>query len=47
MLVVARKEGESLMVGDEIVITIVETRPGSVRVGIDAPSTIGVKRSQE
>lgn len=35
MLVVTRKEGESLTVGDDIVITVVETRPGSVRIGIE------------
>jgi carbon storage regulator len=47
MLVVTRKEGESLTVGDEIVITVVETRPGSVRIGIEAPSEIRVQRKQE
>ncbi|WP_276943829.1 carbon storage regulator [Ferrimicrobium acidiphilum] len=42
MLVGTRKGGESLTVGDEIVITVVETRPGSVRIGIEAPSEIRV-----
>lgn len=41
MLVGTRKGGESLAV-DDIVVTVVETRPGSVRIGIEAPSEIRV-----
>jgi carbon storage regulator len=47
MLVVTRKEGESLTVGDDIVITVVEARPGSVRIGIEAPPEVTVTRLGE
>ncbi len=47
MLVITRKEGESLTVGGDIVITVVETRPGSVRIGIEAPSEVTVTRLGE
>lgn len=47
MLVVTRKEGESLMIGDDIVITVVEARPGSVRIGIEAPPVVTVTRLGE
>jgi carbon storage regulator len=44
MLVVTRKEGESFMVGDNIVITVVEARSGAIRIGIEAPSAMKVQR---
>ncbi len=47
MLVVTRKEGESLTVGDEIVITVVESKRGSVRIGIEAPSEVTETRLGE
>ncbi|MHB1733754.1 MAG: carbon storage regulator [Ferrimicrobium acidiphilum] len=47
MLVVTRKVGERIVIGDDIVISVVEARPGSVRIGIEAPSEIRVQRSQE
>jgi len=47
MLVITRKEGERIVIGDDIVITVVESKKGSVRSGIEAPSEIRVQRNQE
>jgi carbon storage regulator len=47
MPVITRKEGESFMVSDDIVITVVEARPGLVRIGIEAPLAFRVRRRQE
>ena len=46
MLVLSRKESEQIMIGDEIVVTIVAVRGDKVRVGIDAPQTLPVHRSE-
>lgn len=37
MLVLARKIGEKILIGDGVSIVIVDIRPDSVRIGIDAP----------
>ncbi len=39
MLVLSRHRDESIMIGDEIVVTIVDIRGDKVRLGIDAPRT--------
>ncbi len=44
MLVLTRKDGERIMIGDGIEITIVETKPGSVKLGIDAPANVAIVR---
>ena len=47
MLVMERKAGERIMLGDDIVITIVEVRPnGKVKVGVDAPKDLSVLREE-
>jgi carbon storage regulator len=46
MLALTRKEGESIMVGDEIEITIVKIMSDSVRIAIDAPFEITVHRRE-
>ena len=47
MLVLSRKPGQSLMIGDNIRITIMEIRTdGTVRVGIAAPKEIEVYREE-
>lgn len=44
MLVLSRKKEEKIRIGKDIVITIVEVRCGVVRLGIDAPKEIPIKR---
>ncbi len=46
MLVLSRKPGEKLYIGDDITITIVRIGPNSVRVGIEAPSELKVLRCE-
>ncbi len=46
MLILTRKVGESINVGDNIVIKVVESSRGSVRIGIDAPREITVLRQE-
>lgn len=44
MLVLSRKRGESIMIADEVMITVVEIRGDKVRLGITAPNEISVHR---
>jgi carbon storage regulator len=44
MLVLTRRPGESIVVGHNIVITLIEVKGGQVRIGIDAPRDIDVHR---
>jgi carbon storage regulator len=37
MLVLTRKLGEGIVIGDDVTITVVEMKGGNVRIGIDAP----------
>lgn len=46
MLVLSRKSGEAIMLGDDIKIVIVETRSDKVRVGIEAPPEMPVHRQE-
>ena len=46
MLVLSRRTGESVMVGHDIVITVLEVRGDVVRVGISAPRSVQVHREE-
>ena len=46
MLVLSRQRDETIMIGDEIEITIVDIRGDKVRLGITAPSKIAVHRKE-
>jgi uncharacterized protein (TIGR02996 family) len=45
MLVISRKKNESLILGDGIVVSVIEIRGDKVRLGIDAPREMPVYRS--
>jgi carbon storage regulator len=46
MLVLSRRAGESIVVGDDVTITVLEVRGDVVRVGIDAPRSVAVHRAE-
>ena len=46
MLVLTRRPGESIMVGQDIVVTVIEIKGGQVRIGIDAPREVQVHREE-
>ena len=46
MLVLSRHRDESIMIGDDIVITIVDIRGDKVRLGIQAPTHVPVHRQE-
>lgn len=46
MLIITRKKGESLIIGDDIEITVVKLDDGSVKFGIEAPRDITIFRKE-
>jgi len=46
MLVLSRHRDESIMIGDDVVVTIVDIRGDKVRLGINAPQHIPVHRQE-
>jgi carbon storage regulator len=46
MLILTRKEGESLRLGEDIKITVVSVKGGHVRLGITAPRDVAVHREE-
>jgi carbon storage regulator len=46
VLVLTRRPGESVMVGDEVVITVLEARGDMIKLGIAAPRSIQVHREE-
>ena len=46
MLVLSRKRDERIVIGDNIVITVVDVRGDKVRLGIEAPSEVPVHRQE-
>ncbi len=46
MLILTRKKGEGISIGDQIQIQVLSVKGGQVRIGIDAPRDIRVSREQ-
>lgn len=46
MLVLSRKPGERILVGDDIYITVVRIGPNTVRLGISAPGFMNIVREE-
>jgi carbon storage regulator len=46
MLVLSRKVGERLLIGDEIAITVVKIQGGGVRIGVEAPASLAIVREE-
>lgn len=46
MLVLSRKKNESIVIDDNIIVTVVEIRGDKVRLGIQAPKEVPVHRSE-
>lgn len=46
MLVLSRRTGERILIGDDIVITVCEIDRGKVRLGIEAPRTTTIYREE-
>lgn len=46
MLILSRRTGESIRIGDEVMITVLQTKGGQVKIGIDAPRDVAVHREE-
>ncbi|EOT15942.1 carbon storage regulator [Pseudomonas aeruginosa MSH-10] len=46
MLILTRRVGETLHIGDDITVTVVENRGGQIRLGITAPDDVAIHRSE-
>lgn len=46
MLVLSRKKQQSIVIDGRIVVTLIDVRPGKVRLGIDAPPDVTIVRTE-
>ncbi|MEW4488746.1 carbon storage regulator [Thalassoglobus sp. JC818] len=46
MLVLSRKPGERILIGEDIAVTVVRIGPNTVRIGIDAPREMNIVRDE-
>ena len=46
MLILQRKEGESLLIGDEVEVTVLSVEAGRARLAIQAPRSVTILRSE-
>ena len=46
MLILTRRVSETLMVGDDVTVTVLDVKSNQVRIGIDAPKEVAVHREE-
>jgi carbon storage regulator len=46
MLILTRRVGETVMIGDDVAVTVVGVKAGQIRIGISAPKDITVHRKE-
>ena len=46
MLVLSRKKGEAIIIGDDVVVRVIDVRGEQVRIGVDAPRSVSVFREE-
>ena len=46
MLILTRRVGESLIIGDDVVVNVLGVKGNQVRIGVDAPKDVTVEREE-
>lgn len=46
MLILTRRVGETLVIGDDVTITVLEVKGSQVRIGINAPKSVSIHREE-
>ena len=46
MLILSRRVGETLMIGDEVTVTVLGVKGNQVRIGVNAPKEVAVHREE-
>ena len=46
MLILTRRVGETVMIGDEVAVTVLRVKGNQVRLGVNAPKSISVQREE-
>ncbi len=46
MLILTRRQGESIIVGDNVRITVISVKGNQVRIGVEAPRSVSVQRQE-